>query len=320
MTTPTLTDRYLHEVVRRIPANQRDDVADELRATITDTVEARDAEGTESAERDVLIEMGDPTRLAARYADRPLALIGAELYPQYVRLLKVLLLTVLPIVTAVSVAVSLFEDDSIGAAIGDGIGTVLNVGGQMIAWLTVIFALIERATYRDGSARPSTGVEWSPDDLPEDRQPTEWSTSACAAAVWNVLLIGLIVWQRTAEPYRADGDRLQVLNPDLWSSWIWPILAGLAGVAALELIRIAAGGWNFALATLFAVAEAVVSVSLAVVLFRHEFFNPEFLAKVVDGGWQVPDAVYTIAALSVLVISAIEVGQRFREAVRAERT
>lgn len=119
----TLTDRYVHEVVRRIPANQRDDVADELRATITDTVEARDVEGTESAERDVLTEMGDPTRLAARYADRPLALIGAELYPQYVRLLKVLLLTVLPIVTAVSVAVSLFEDDSIGSAIGDGIGT-----------------------------------------------------------------------------------------------------------------------------------------------------------------------------------------------------
>ena len=37
MNDNTLTDRYVHEVVRRIPANQRDDVADELRATITDT-------------------------------------------------------------------------------------------------------------------------------------------------------------------------------------------------------------------------------------------------------------------------------------------
>jgi len=311
----TLTDRYVHEVVRRIPINQRDDVADELRATITDTVEARDPESREAAERDVLVEMGDPTQLAARYADRPLALIGAELYPSYVRLLKLLLLTVLPIVTAVSVVISLWEDDSVGAAIGDGIGTILVVGGQMIAWLTVIFALVERSTYQDGSVSSvSTGAEWSPDDLPEGREPNEWSTSACATAVWNALLIGLIIWQRVAEPYRADGEGLQVLHPDLWSGWIWPILAGLAGVAALELIRIAAGGWSFATATVYAVAEALVAIPLAVVLFRHEFFNPEFLAAV-NGGWQVPDAVYTIAALSVLVISAIEVGQRFREAL-----
>ena len=310
----TLTDRYVHEVVRRIPINQRDDVADELRATITDTVDARDPERREAAERDVLVEMGDPTLLAARYADRPLALIGAELYPSYVRLLKVLLLTVLPIVTAVSVVISLWEGDSVGAAIGDGIGTILIVGGQMIAWLTVIFALVERSTFQDGSASSvSTGAEWSPDDLPEGRQPNQWSSSACAAAVWNALLIGLIIWQRVAEPYRADGEGLQVLDPDLWSGWIWPILAGLAGVVALELIRLAAGGWSVATAAWYAVAEALVAIPLAVVLFRHEFFNPEFLAAV-NGGWQVPDAVYTIAALSVLVISAIEVGQRFREA------
>jgi hypothetical protein len=312
----TLTDRYVHEVVRRIPTSQRDDVADELRATITDTVEARDPESREAAERDVLVEMGDPTRLAARYADRPLALIGSELYPSYVRLLKVLLLTVLPIVTAVSVVISLWEDDSVGAAIGDGIGTILVVGGQMIAWLTVIFALVERATFQDGSASSvSTGAEWSPDDLPEGRQPKQWSTGACAAAVWSALLIGLIIWQRLAEPYRADGEGLQVLNPDLWSGWIWPILAGLAGAVALELIRLAAGGWSVATAAWYAVAEALFAVPLAVVLFNHEFFNPEFLAAV-DGGWQVPDAVYTITALSVLVISAFEVGQRFREARR----
>jgi hypothetical protein len=56
----TLTDRYVHEVVRRIPVDQRDDVAAELRTTIADTVDARDSG---DAERDVLTEMGDPIRL-----------------------------------------------------------------------------------------------------------------------------------------------------------------------------------------------------------------------------------------------------------------
>ena len=74
-------------------------------------------------------------------------------------------------------AVSLIEDDSIGAAIGDGIGTSQHRRPE-IAWVTLIFALVERSTYRDGSPSPAAGAEWSPDDLPEDRQPTEWSTSA----------------------------------------------------------------------------------------------------------------------------------------------
>ena len=36
----TLTDRYVHEAVRRMPEDQRDDVGDELRGSITDSVEA----------------------------------------------------------------------------------------------------------------------------------------------------------------------------------------------------------------------------------------------------------------------------------------
>ncbi|MGW4107442.1 hypothetical protein [Streptomyces sp. NPDC004976] len=41
MSTGVLTERYVHEVVRRLPADQRDDMAQELRATIADTIEGR---------------------------------------------------------------------------------------------------------------------------------------------------------------------------------------------------------------------------------------------------------------------------------------
>ncbi|MFC9686866.1 HAAS signaling domain-containing protein [Streptomyces sp. NPDC056948] len=107
--TSALTDRYVAEVVRRIPADQRGDVADELHATIADTVEARGQADSEAAEREVLTEMGDPIRLAAQYADRPLALIGPGFYPTYIRLLTVLLSTVLPVVTAVSAVLDVLD-------------------------------------------------------------------------------------------------------------------------------------------------------------------------------------------------------------------
>jgi hypothetical protein len=311
MSTTPLTDRYVQEVVRRIPADQRDEVADELRATIGDTVEAHAVADPDAAEREVLTEMGDPIRLAARYADRPLALIGPELYPAYVRLLRILLTTVLPVVTAGAVVIDVLDNNDVGSAIGAGIGALLTVGAQMIAWLTVVFALVERSAHRDDFA--TRGI-WTPDDLPEPKQSDNRVASACASAVWNALLLGLIIWQHTAKPYRGDGqDRLAVLDPALWSGWIWPILAGLSGIVALELIRIAVRRWTIALAGWYAVAEALVALPLAWILYQHKFFNPEFLNDT-NGNWTVLDEFYTVAALGVLAVGAIEVVKRFREA------
>ncbi|MGI5166996.1 HAAS signaling domain-containing protein [Spirillospora sp. CA-253888] len=309
MSTTTLTERYVHEVVRRIPADQRADIADELRATIADTVEAHHGADPAAAEREVLTEMGDPVRLAARYAGRPLALIGPDLYPAYLRLLKLLLATVLPVVTVAAAAVDLLDGKGAGGAIGAAIGAFFVAGAQLIAWPTVVFALVERSR-RDG--RPLRGTaEWTPDALPELPDRQGGGLTGVLSAVWNALLLGLIVWQHTAEPVRTDGQRLQVLDPGLWSGWIWPILAGLAALTALDLVRVAMRGRTLALAVAYAVAEALFALPLAWILHKHEFFNPEFLSTV-NGGITVQDGFYTVAVLGVLIVSGHEVFKHFR--------
>ncbi|MER5887632.1 hypothetical protein ABT160_27780 [Streptomyces sp. NPDC001941] len=310
MTTSTLTDRYVHEVVRRIPADQRDDVADELRATIDDTVEAREEADRAGAERAVLTEMGDPIRLAARYADRPLGLIGPDCYPAYVRLLTILLWTVLPIVVAVSVVADLVDGDGIGKAIGGGVVAVLTVGGQMVAWLTLVFALVER------NAKGRRAPAWSPDQLPEPRTAVkgERDTGDYASAVWHVLLIGLILWQHFAKPYRAEGGaQLEILDPGLWSGPIWLVLAGLAGITTLEVVRLAGRAWTLRLALWYAAAEALFALSTAWILKGHDLFEERFLSDV-NGGWRVPGGFYTVAAVLVLAVSAGEIVKRLREA------
>ncbi|GAA0967170.1 HAAS signaling domain-containing protein [Actinocorallia libanotica] len=308
MNANTLTERYVHEVVRRIPADQRDDVAEELRAVIADTTEARGA-----TEHEVLTEMGDPIRLAARYADRPLALIGPDLYPAYARTLKVLLAGVLPVVVAASMAVDVLDGGDVGSAIGDGIGALLAVGAQMIAWLTVVFAVVERSRSLDRLFRGTEG--WTPDDLPDAPQTEKAaSASTLASAAFSTLLLALIIWQHVAEPYRADGDHMPILDPALWSGWIWPILAGLAGTVLCELVRVAVRRWTVPLATAYAAAEALFAASLIWVLHQQSLFNPDFLATVNDGkGWTVPDEFYTATILVVLVISATEVIGCFRQ-------
>ncbi|MFH8472608.1 HAAS signaling domain-containing protein [Streptomyces sp. NPDC018000] len=314
MSTTTLTERYVNEVVRRLPADQRDDIADELRAMIADTVEARDPAGAQSAEREVLTEMGDPIRYAARYTDRPLALIGPDYYPTYVRLLTLLLSTVLPAITVVFVLMELADTQDVGAAVGEGVSTVLTVGAQMIAGLTVVFALAERVRNRDGELART--ADWTLDDLPEERQPDKGGVVACAGAAWYTLLISLIVWQHVAKPFRADGDSqgIEVLDPALWSGWIWPVLVGLAGMLAVSLARVTARGWTVRLAVLNAVAQAVFALPLAWVLHRRLLFNPDFLE--VAGTDALTQQVYSGAAVIVLVMGVSAVVTGFRSVRR----
>ncbi|HEY1175872.1 MAG TPA: permease prefix domain 1-containing protein [Phytomonospora sp.] len=311
MNAPQLTERYIQEVVRRIPADQRADVADELRATIADTIEARDEETPEAAERAVLTEMGDPIRLAARYADRPLALIGPELYPAYIRLLVVLLTTVLPIAVLATVVIDALDgDNSVGSLIGAAIGGGLTIGAQMFAWLTVVFVIIDRVRRSDATAK---AIEWTPDLLPALRPaPDKGGPAAYASVVWYAALIVAAVWQHVAAPYRLDdGSNVEVLNPALWSNWIWPILTGLAGMAALEIVRIVRRGWTFGLVVAYTVADLVFALPLAWIFYDKQILNPAFLADF-NGGWTTPDAFYSGAAIVVIAISATEAYKRFK--------
>ncbi|MGW0391210.1 HAAS signaling domain-containing protein [Streptomyces sp. NPDC003042] len=313
MSTTTLTERYVHEVVRRLPADQRDDIAEELRATIADTIEARDPAALQAAEREVLSEMGDPIRYAARYTDRPLALIGPDLYPMYVRLLVVLLTSVLPVITIVFALMELADTHDAAAAVGAGISTVLTVGAQLIAVLTLAFAVAERVRNRDGAlARTAT---WTLDDLPEVRQPDKGGVAAYAAVAWDALLIALIGWQHFARPYRTGGgEEIEVLDPALWSGWIWPVLVGLAGMLAVALARVAARGWTVPLAGLNAVTQAVFALPLAWILHRQMFLNPRFLADASSNG--LTQEVYTGAAVIVLLVGASAAVKSFRAARR----
>ncbi|MDQ1007759.1 hypothetical protein QFZ82_002244 [Streptomyces sp. V4I23] len=313
MSTSTLTERCVHEVVRRLPADQRDDIAEELRATIADTVEGRGAGDPRVVEREVLSEMGDPVRYAARYADRPLALIGPDLYPSYRRLTVTLLATVLPVVAVGLMLLEIVDGGGIGAALGTGVSALLTFGAQLFAAVTVLYAAAERLRRPRGVVAAATA--WTSDDLPEIRQSGKGLLAATGlTAVWDLLLIALIAWQHTAKPYRVeDGESVEVLDPALWSGWIWPVLVGLAGLVAVRLAQVAAHRGTFRLAAWYAAAQALFTLSLAWILHEQMLLNPAFLADV-KTLWSSPDPVYDGAALIVLVIGASGVFKAFRAA------
>ena len=89
-------------------------------------------------------ELGDPDALAARYTDTTRFLIGPHLYPEWERLLRLLLPIVVPIAGIAVGAVGWVSGKPVGEAIVSGLGVAFTVAVQLTFWFTLVFAIAER--------------------------------------------------------------------------------------------------------------------------------------------------------------------------------
>ena len=96
MTMREMIERYVYDVVRRLPQSQREDISRELRTLIDDMMEERADSGKTEQENaeEVLKELGSPFALAGKYRDSKKYLIGPAYYEQYWFVLKIVLIAV----------------------------------------------------------------------------------------------------------------------------------------------------------------------------------------------------------------------------------
>lgn len=304
----TLTDRYVHAATRWLPASTREPFALELRERIADTMEAKG--GGPSAERDTLVELGDPLRVAAEYHDRPTWLIGPRYYFAWLRLL-LLLLAIVPAILAI-IGVAGATDDGFGAMVGAAVGGALNGAVHVAFWTTLVFAVLEWM-----GVDTDLGEEWTIDSLPDpdDAGDDRSLGSLVASLVFLGLIVSALVWQRTASPFTEDGDRIPLLAPDLWWPWVALWIAALA-VEALMAIWIYRAGHSIGTASLNTVLNLITGGSLAWLLHEGRVLNPALVDHL---GWPADavDTGTTIAAAVVVLITAWDVIEGWVKAVRA---
>lgn len=314
----TLTDRYVHAVLRAVPSSQRVDLEPEIRALVADTIDARAADGATSgasAELAAITELGDPTVLAARYADLQHYLIGPTVYPEWKRLLALLLPTVVTIVSAVVLATNLLSNQTIGASISAAVGTGLAVALQTAFWLTVVFAVIERVS--GGTAVPERS--WTADDLPDlpdagSLGPVEFASSLAA----NVFVAVGLLWVQVQPPIVLDGESFALFDPALSLLLPW-----FLGVMVLEILLTIAlyvrGRWTYPYAIVNALLGAAFAIPAVYLLRNDLLLNPALVAKVAaatgDGRWIEIAAVITGAV--VVAVVSWDALDGFRKARRA---
>lgn len=314
--TTNLTDRYIAATLQRVPSGQRADIASELRASILDSIDAHVASGSDpsEAERTVLTELGDPERLAADYAERPLQLIGPRLYLKWLRTLKWLMLIPV-VVTIIDVTAAATSGAGLGDVLLSGAGTAFNLALHVFFWTTLTFALIDRYDPNE-SERLST---WDLDDLPEESAQTTSDADIVANVAFSAFFIAvLILGGREFMTFGGD-EPIAMIDPALWSSWL-PVLVGVLALGiAMEFVRLAVGRWTYGLASANLVLGLAFAAPAVWLLLTDRLLNPEFVAHIEQqtgtDAWLSPST--TLAAVAIIAISAWDVTDAFVKAHRA---
>ena len=215
--TNDLIERYIYDVTRRLPEDERAEVKRELEANIADML----PDGASEQEIiDVLTKLGPPRVLAEQYRQKQRYLISPAMFDLYISVLKMVVLIVAIVCACTGAVLAVFSyvtagdaAGPIGEAIGAGIGSTLEmvIGGALQAafWVTVGFVITEYAGLKKGP--------WTVKDLP--RLPDQDGviiprSSSIAGIVFSVFFpVVIIIMILSGEWFFVFANASEVINP-----------------------------------------------------------------------------------------------------------
>ena len=234
-----LLDRYMLAFSRRLPLRQRKEVAEELRASLLDEIEARCGtdEIPEEQVRSLLAEFGAPGRLASSYAKEQF-LIGPRVFPLF-RMVLFIVMIVVSAVGIINIGISLSSWDFVGI-LQDLLGLIASLM-TALGFMVVAFHIVERtASKTDWNEELYDG--WKVEDLPEieTRAPVKLWEQVIAIAGSLILILGLNLFGERIGGCRTVGETC-ILIPVLKDGFfaLLPFLSlrwGLSIVLAVLLI------------------------------------------------------------------------------------
>lgn len=183
-----LVERYIEAVKFWLPARLKEDIAAELTEDIRSQIEEAEHEkGRPLSEDEVaalLKERGSPLYVASRYMPQH-TLIGPELYPLYIFVLKIVA-AICFIPPFIGLATYIFNPD---VALPGAFASPFNSLLVSFAIVTIIFAVIERQ-----GLNPAKSHSWNPKSLRPvvDRNRIKRSTSV-GDIIGNLIVIGFFL-------------------------------------------------------------------------------------------------------------------------------
>jgi len=279
-----LIHRYVYQVTKRLPEAQRADIEAELRGLIDDMLTARGSDPTQDDVIEVLRELGRPAELAAKYSDRKRYLIGPEYFDLYLLIVKIVLAaTAFGMALALIIGYTTKPPATIPGAVANFFASIISALFQAFAWVTGIFALIERWT----KGSPAKTMPWNPVDLPP--VPTEKATIKRSEPIVGIVFTVLFLVLLNAAPqlfsaYITVNGVLHMAPVFDFTVYyrLLPLIDVMICVGiAKELLRLIVGRYTLSL-SLVLVALNVVAMIMFICLFGPSsgVWNPNFMTQI----------------------------------------
>lgn len=162
-----MKERYIYQVIRRLPKNQREDIRMELNELIDDMCEHDSMEH-------VLEKLGDPVKFARKYNGENSYVIGPEYYDNYIFVLRIVLICVIISTLFSTIVNGIISHNQPAVSIGSIVNTFATILANIISdgiastlaafgAITLVFAIMERHNVKMNEKEPK---EWKADSLP----------------------------------------------------------------------------------------------------------------------------------------------------------
>jgi hypothetical protein len=286
-----MIDRYIYAVTQRLPEQQRSDIKQELQSLIEDMLEERAPAAQASREdaESVLLELGHPNVLAAKYRGYDRYLIGPLMFDQYLTTLKIVLISIAIALTGIFAIESIIVPFEVLDHFTGYLVSLITAGAQGFGWVTIVFAFIDYSQKKNAvSGDKNKG--WKPSDLPKipDRNTQIKMSEPVAGIIITVLFTVLCLYSiDLLGVWRShDGVRsvIPFLNADVFRNYL-PIVWVLAALGiSKESIRIIVRKRTGKMITFHIVISVVSTVLVCVMLADPTIWNPDFIQQMVATG------------------------------------
>lgn len=280
--TEELMERYIYAVTRRMSSKQKTDVADELRALISDMLEERcgEATPTEGDMWAVLKELGTPNELYDKYeGNGDKCLIGAPYYSSYIFVLKIVLACVAFGMTIASLVQLITATEPVAWYMSAAQWVSMLIGGlgSAFTYVTLLFVILYKKNIKINEAFDLNNLP----PVPKKKEIiSKWEP--ISTMIFIIIFVCLFLWapQVFSTALTSGGEWIPIFDAAvIWEMRYFLLLfAGLGLVR--EIVKLLEGRYTKRLL----LVTAIVNICSAIVAFfwlaDGRIANPEFISRV----------------------------------------
>lgn len=262
-----LVERYVHQVGRYLPKKERAEIEAELRSMILDQLGDRyENDPTPEQVASVLKQLGEPRKMAASYG-RTQYLVGPDLYPAMMMILRrgwVLVPTIVVLASALSALIEARD----GTVLGLFVETLISALEAVFVFsgvVVLIFAVLQQTDTE--LARSQT--QFDPLKLPEVQDPGTIDRAEMAFGMaFGTFLVFLFAYFLSVGGLTL---RFSLSNPGevipVSTNWLVVVIAAITSQLVLLLWVLRRNRWTMLTQGLLLVLELMGLVGLYYVLF-----------------------------------------------------